>query len=183
MAASALAVSQWLHGSTARARRPLRQAQGKHLSTAGKMPALQLLVMDFVVAGFAAGAAVVEAVFPEADIELALAEAAVLLAFAAFFNLLALAATDFGLGRHVETLALRGQVGNIPLVTCGFRSCMLLHFWEHGTLGMNATERRVPRLRFGCRLTTLGMTVIGGWSVGSPKPEPVFPRLTPEKTA
>ena len=98
MAASALAVSQWLHGSTARARRPLRQAQGKHLSTAGKMPALQLLVMDFVVAGFAAGAAVVEAVFPEADIELALAEAAVLLAFAPRLGLVALGARRFGVG-------------------------------------------------------------------------------------
>jgi hypothetical protein len=81
------------------------------------MPALQLRVADFVVAGFAAGAAVVEAVFPEADIELSLAKAAVLITLATFFNLFALAATSFGLGCHGETLALWGQAGNIPLVT------------------------------------------------------------------
>jgi hypothetical protein len=73
--------------------------------------------VDFVVAGFAAGAAVVEAVFPEADIELSLAKTAVLIALAAFFNLFALAATGFGLGCHTETLAPRGRAGNIPLVT------------------------------------------------------------------
>lgn len=72
---------------------------------------------DFVVAGFAAGAAVVEAVLPEADIELSLAEGAVLIARAAFFNLFALSATGFGLGGHTETLAPRGRAGNIPLVT------------------------------------------------------------------
>jgi hypothetical protein len=81
------------------------------------MPALQLLIVDFVVAGFAAGAAVVEAVFPEADIELSLAKTAVFIALAAFFNLFALATTGLGLGRHRETLAPRGRAGNVPLVT------------------------------------------------------------------
>jgi len=80
-------------------------------------PARSLLVVDFVVAGFAAGAAVVEAIFPEADIELSLAKGTVLVAFAAFFDLLALAATGFGLGRHGDTLALLGRAGNVPLVT------------------------------------------------------------------
>ena|SRR4029077_7319207 len=102
----------------ARGRDAPSASSGQALATAGKMPALQLLVVDFVVAGFAADAAVVEAVCPEADVELALAEAAVLLALAAFFNLLTLAATGFGLGRHRETLALWGRAGNVPLVTC-----------------------------------------------------------------
>lgn len=75
------------------------------------------LLTDLVFAGFAAGAAVVKSVFPQADIKLSLAEDAILLALTPLFNLLALAATGFGLGCHSETLTLSGEAGNVPLVT------------------------------------------------------------------
>jgi hypothetical protein len=48
------------------------------------------LAADFVVAGFAAGIAVVQAVFAKTDVNLRLAGAAILLAFAAFFGHFAL---------------------------------------------------------------------------------------------
>jgi hypothetical protein len=63
-------------------------------------------VADLVVAGFAASSAVVEAVFPKADVELSLAEDAVLLALTSIFDLFALAAASFCLGGHIPTLAL-----------------------------------------------------------------------------
>lgn len=75
---------------------------------------------DFVVAGFAASAAVEKPVFAQPDVQLALAEDAILLAIAAFFDLLALAATDFDFsGRHEGTLALVRKATKVPLVTSG----------------------------------------------------------------
>ena len=74
-------------------------------------------VGDLVVAGFPAGAAVVEPVAAEADVELPLAENAVLLTFATFLDLLTLAAVDLTLGGHKRTVALVGTGGNVPLVT------------------------------------------------------------------
>jgi hypothetical protein len=137
----------------------------------GKLSDLDPLFGDSVVAGCAAGAAVVEAVFPEADIELSLAKTAVLVAVAAFFNLVALSATGFALGGHRETLALWGRAGNVPLVT--WEKGWALGFGPLGRAlrsGMNDTEHIVPfdcaqgRLStaFGWRLTALGMTEIGG---------------------
>lgn len=79
--------------------------------------ALRLLIGDFVVAGFATGAAIVQAVIAEADVELSLTEDAVLLALATILNLLALAAADFGLGGHRKTVAPGRAWGNVPLVT------------------------------------------------------------------
>jgi hypothetical protein len=75
------------------------------------------LVADLVFAGFAAGGAIIESIFPEADIELPLTKDAVLFTVTALFNLLALAATGFGLGRHIQTLAPAGASWNVPLVT------------------------------------------------------------------
>ena len=58
------------------------------------------LICHFVVARLAAGRTIIKAVLAEADIDLRLAEAAVLLAFAALFGHLALhaAVLDFGSG-------------------------------------------------------------------------------------
>jgi hypothetical protein len=68
------------------------------------------VVGDFVVAGFAAGQAVVEAVLAKADIELRLAEAAVSLAVAAVFAHFALgAAVLLGGCSHGLTLTRRGE--------------------------------------------------------------------------
>ena len=78
-------------------------------------------VGSFVVAGEAAGFAVHEAVLAEADLEYGLAETAVLIALALIFRHLALGATVFagaGSGGHRSNLALRGVMGNVPLVTC-----------------------------------------------------------------
>jgi hypothetical protein len=75
------------------------------------------LLRDLVAARCAATLAVVEAIFAQADIELALAKAAVLLAFAALFDLLTLVAAGFRLGCHNQTLAPKGRAGNVPLVT------------------------------------------------------------------
>jgi hypothetical protein len=79
----------------------------------------QRLFGDLVAGGFAAGAAVVEAVFVQADVELSLAEDAVLFALAAFFDLVTLVAADFGFGGHGETLAPAMLAGKVPLVTRG----------------------------------------------------------------
>src|SRR6266576_4737304 len=69
------------------------------------------LLRNLVVAGFAAVFAVVQAVFPEPYIQLALAEAAVLLTVAALFDLFALTAAGFSLGCHRQTLAPKGSHG------------------------------------------------------------------------
>ena len=77
-------------------------------------------VGGFVVAGAAAGFAVHEAVFADADVELRLAEDAELIAVAVIFRHFALAATKFGVagsGGHRSNLALSGETGNVPLVT------------------------------------------------------------------
>ena len=79
------------------------------------------LVRGFVVAGEAAGLAVHEAVLADADFEYGLAEAAVFIAFALVFCHFALGAAVFGgagSGRHRNNVALRGEAGNVPLVTC-----------------------------------------------------------------
>jgi hypothetical protein len=78
-------------------------------------------VGSLVVTGAAARLAVHEAVLAEADLEYGLAEAAVLIALALVFRHLALGATVFagaGSGGHRSNLALRGEMGNVPLVTC-----------------------------------------------------------------
>jgi hypothetical protein len=79
------------------------------------------LVGGFVVAGGAAGLAVHESVLADADFEYGLAEAAVLVALALIFRHFALGATVFGgpgSCGHKNNVALRGEVGNVPLVTC-----------------------------------------------------------------
>ena len=78
------------------------------------------LVGSFVVAGGAAGFAVHEAVFADADIELRLTENTELVAFALIFRHFALAAAQLGgagLGGHRSNVALGCGVGNVPLVT------------------------------------------------------------------
>ncbi|HTA50303.1 MAG TPA: hypothetical protein VK930_12675, partial [Verrucomicrobiae bacterium] len=62
-----------------------------------------------------------EAVLTEANFEDGLAEAAVLFALALGFRHVALGAAVFGgtgSGGHRSNLALRGEMGNVPLVTC-----------------------------------------------------------------
>jgi hypothetical protein len=82
---------------------------------------LRVLDRCFVVAGFSASAAVEKSVLAQPDVQLALAEDAILLAIAAFFDLLALAAANFDFsGRHEGTLALVRQMENVPLVTKSF---------------------------------------------------------------
>jgi hypothetical protein len=78
------------------------------------------LAGGFVVAGGAAGFAVHEAIFADADIELRLAQDAELVALALIFHHFALAATKFGVTRshgHESNVALGRGVGNVPLVT------------------------------------------------------------------
>jgi hypothetical protein len=72
---------------------------------------------DLVTRGFATGLTVVETLFAEADVELSLAEHAVFLALATFFDLFALIAAGFAFGSHGETVALDPVPGNVPLVT------------------------------------------------------------------
>jgi hypothetical protein len=69
--------------------------------------------LRLVVAGLAAGWAVVEAVLAEADIGLPLAQATVLFAIALFFLRLALGAAEavFGGSAHGRTLTLVGGRG------------------------------------------------------------------------
>jgi len=62
----------------------------------------------FIVAGFATGGAVPKAVFAKANVQLALAKHAILLALATFFDLLALAAANFDFGG--------GHEGTLPLL-------------------------------------------------------------------
>ncbi len=57
-----------------------------------------VLILRLVVAGLAAGRTIEKAILAEADIDLRLAEAAVLLAFAALFAHLALHAAVLGFG-------------------------------------------------------------------------------------
>lgn len=75
------------------------------------------LAGDVEAPGLAARGAVVKPVFTQADVQLSLAKAAVLLTVAPFFDLFALVAADFGFGCHSRTLALERRAGNIPLVT------------------------------------------------------------------
>jgi hypothetical protein len=77
-------------------------------------------VGGFVVAGGAAGFAVHESVFADADVELGLAEDAEFVAVALVFRHFALAAAKFGGGGsvgHGSNVALSCDVGNVPLVT------------------------------------------------------------------
>jgi hypothetical protein len=78
-------------------------------------------VGGFVVAGGAAGFAVHESVFADADVELGLAEDAKLVAVALIFRHFALAAAEFGgggsVGHDIGNVALSCEVGNVPLVT------------------------------------------------------------------
>jgi hypothetical protein len=79
---------------------------------------LRDLDRNFVLAGFSAGAAVEKSVFAQPDVELALAEYAILFAIAALFDLLALAAANFDFGGcHEGTLAPVGKAAKVPLVT------------------------------------------------------------------
>lgn len=74
---------------------------------------------DLVIADLATRAAVVQAVFPEPDVELALTQAAILITLAALLSLLALTADYARFRSHALTLARAAAVGNIPLVTLG----------------------------------------------------------------
>lgn len=74
-------------------------------------------VADLVVAGFPTAAAVVEPVSPQANVELSLAEDAVLLAFATVLDLIALATASSGLDGHRHTLACLRIARNVPSVT------------------------------------------------------------------
>jgi hypothetical protein len=79
-----------------------------------------VLARGLVIAGGAAGFAVHEAVLADADFEHGLAEAAVLVALALIFRHFALGAAAFGGTRsrgHRNNVALRGEAGNVPLVT------------------------------------------------------------------
>jgi hypothetical protein len=77
-------------------------------------------VGGFVVAGGAAGFAVHESVFADADVKLGLAEDAELIAVAVIFRHFALAAAEFDGGGsvgHGTNVALGCKMGNVPLVT------------------------------------------------------------------
>lgn len=74
-------------------------------------------VADLVVAGFPTAAAVVEPVSPQPNVELSLAEDAVLLAFATVLDLIALATASSGLDGHRHTLACLRIARNVPSVT------------------------------------------------------------------
>jgi hypothetical protein len=78
------------------------------------------MVGGFVVASGAAGFAVHEAVFADADVELGLAEDAELVAVAMIFRHFALAAAEFERGGsvgHGSNVAPVWEMGNVPLVT------------------------------------------------------------------
>ena len=81
------------------------------------------LAADCVAAGFAASGAVPKTVGAETDVQLALTKHTVLFALAAFFDLLALAATNFGFGcGHSGTVAPVAEFREVPLVTMGLLS-------------------------------------------------------------
>lgn len=78
------------------------------------------LVRGFIVASVAAGFAVHEAVFADADVELRLTEAAKLIALALVLQHFALAAAEFSVAGsvgHAINFTLRRGMGNVPLVT------------------------------------------------------------------
>jgi hypothetical protein len=79
-----------------------------------------VLVGSLVVAGVAAGLAVHESVFADADVELRLTEDAEFVAVALVFRHFTLAAAEFGgsgsVG-HISNVALGRGIGNVPLVT------------------------------------------------------------------
>lgn len=66
---------------------------------------------------FTAAFTIVKAILTEPHVQLSLAKYAILLAFAAAFNLFALVASDFGFRSHGETLTPTRPLENIPLVT------------------------------------------------------------------
>jgi len=74
----------------------------------GRAASGQDLARDSVIAGFAAGVAIVQAILAEADLHLRLAKTTVLFTVAAFFRPLALEAAVLGLGTsggHGQTVA------------------------------------------------------------------------------
>ncbi len=79
----------------------------------------QTLLRHLVAAGFAAGRAIIKAVLAEADVNLSLAEAAVLFASALIFGHFALhaAVSGFGGSGHKRSLARGKEPGKVPLVT------------------------------------------------------------------
>jgi len=72
---------------------------------------------DRIPGRFTAAFTIVKAILTESHVQLSLAEYAILLAFAAAFNLFALVASDFGFRSHGETLTPTRPLENIPLVT------------------------------------------------------------------
>ena len=77
-----------------------------------------ILARGFVVACGATAFAVIQPVFAEADIQLPLAKATILLTLTPFFSLFALATAGFGLGGHrqtvsLDTLAGKRAIGNL----------------------------------------------------------------------
>ena len=75
------------------------------------------LVRERIPGSFAAAITVIQPIFTETHRELPLAQNAVLLALAAFLELITLIAAHFGFGGHTETLMPAVGPGNIPLVT------------------------------------------------------------------
>jgi len=90
-------------GSFCRGRNPAR--------TSGRLSG------DRIPGRFTAAFTIVKAILTESHVQLSLAEYAILLAFAAAFNLFALVASDFGFRSHGETLTPTRPLENIPLVT------------------------------------------------------------------
>jgi hypothetical protein len=75
------------------------------------------LIRERVPGSFAAAITVIQPIFTEPHRELALTQNAVLLALAAFLDLITLIAAHFGFGGHTGTLMPAIAPGNIPLVT------------------------------------------------------------------
>lgn len=94
-----------------------------------------------VIAGFAAGCAVVEAVFAEADGVLSQADVAVAVAVAAFFGHFAGGTAELRLGgqHSKKDSSAGGPRRKVPLVTCG----VPLVPFRAGGAGFDRVEKRV----------------------------------------
>jgi hypothetical protein len=71
----------------------------------------------FIVARLTAGRTVIKAVFTEANVDLALAEATVFFALAASFAHITLVAQVLGFRPHSENCSVGGLTSKVPLVT------------------------------------------------------------------
>ena len=127
-------------------------------------------VGSLVVAGFAAGLAIHQAVGADANVELRLTEAAELIADALVFRHFTLAAAVLavaGSGVHANNVALLGTGGNVPLVTGGagvrayraaeaaFNFC-----WTYGILRLRSGRLEVVPFPIGYAKCTVSSEVI-----------------------